>query len=791
MKKEQPVIKIKDSEVLTEEDEPPGALPQTQPTFLSGLYLFSDLNHTSISEPRRSVSNFKISDNSQRFLRNYFPYTTEKEWNSWEWQLRNCFSRVQELQKILSLSEDEYQCFSNGSQHLPLRVTPYYASLLNPLNPLEPLRRTVIPVVKENIVSPAEDADPLAEESHRCTPALVHRYPDRVLFLVTGFCATYCRYCTRSRLVGNRAMFQLNRLHWEKALSYIESNPAVRDVLLSGGDPFTLPNDDIEYLLKRLSRIPHVEILRIGTKAPVVLPQRITPSLVRMLKRYHPLWISIHFTHPDEITPEVFEACGRLADAGIPLGSQTVLLKGINDDVDTMKKLVHGLLKMRVRPYYLYQCDPIVGSSHFRTSVEKGLEIMDGLLGHTSGYAVPHYVIDAPGGGGKIRLLPEYMVGRQGNDVLLRNYEGKTFRYPEWPGYRSIDSPGKGNCLMKSQEVEAVHYRNVETKLKIGLTYDLREDYLKQGYSEEETAEFDRADTVDAIERSLLLLGSEVERIGSIKNLVDQLSRGKRWDMVFNICEGLKGMGREAQVPAVLEAYNIPCTFSDPLVLTLTLDKALTKRVVRDLGVNTPDFFVVKKIEDLRNNGLRFPLFVKPLGEGTGKGIGPLSRVLSHKQLRVVCEDLLAKFKQPVLVETYLPGREFTVGLVGTGEEAEAVGVIEVILKKDAEAYAYSYRNKENCEDLVIYTLVNDEVAEKCKELALKVWRGLGCRDAGRLDIRLDAAGVPNFLEVNPLAGLHPEHSDLPIICSQTGISYQELIERIIKSALKRVNHGQ
>jgi lysine 2,3-aminomutase len=278
-----------------------------------------------------------------------------------------------------------------------------------------------------------EADDPLGEDMDSPVPGLVHRYPDRVLFMVTDFCSTYCRYCTRSRMVGKSHDYCFNLDQWERAIKYIEATPAIRDVLLSGGDPLTLSDDRLDWMLSRLRRIPHVEFLRIGTKAPVVLPQRITPALTRMLKRYHPLWISIHFTHPDELTPETTQACARLADAGIPLGSQTVLLAGINDDVETMKRLMHGLLKIRVKPYYLYQCDPISGSSHFRTEVEKGLEIIRGLRGHTTGYAVPNYVIDAPGGGGKIPLLPDYVEGRDSDNLLLTNYKGGHYRYPD-PG---------------------------------------------------------------------------------------------------------------------------------------------------------------------------------------------------------------------------------------------------------------------------------------------------------------------------------------------------------------------
>jgi lysine 2,3-aminomutase len=258
---------------------------------------------------------------------------------------------------------------------------------------------------------------------------VVHRYPDRVLFLVTNFCAVYCRYCTRARMVGQTGEYHFNTAQHQKGIDYIAAHPEIRDVLISGGDPLTLGDDKLEWLLSRLRAIPHVEFIRIGTKVPAVLPQRITPAFTRMLRKYHPLWMSVHFMHANEVTPEVSQSCGRLADAGIPLGSQTVLSTGVNDNIDAMKSLMHNLLKIRVRPYYIYQCDPISGSGHFRTPVEKGLEIIEGLRGHTTGYAVPTFVIDGPGGGGKIPLTPNYVVGREGDDILLRNFEGGVYRY--------------------------------------------------------------------------------------------------------------------------------------------------------------------------------------------------------------------------------------------------------------------------------------------------------------------------------------------------------------------------
>lgn len=363
------------------------------------------------------------------FRRKFFKDVSDTEWNDWHWQLRHRITDLDELERMFDLSDEERSALNGHGSAFPVAITPHYASLLDPYDSSQPLRRTVIPTTAERIRSRGENEDPLGEEHDTPVPGLVHRYPDRVLFLLTDTCSTYCRYCTRSRIVGGPKDQSLSRERWNKAIEYIESNDSIRDVLLSGGDPLTLPDDTLEWLLSRLHRIPHVEVVRIGTKAPVVLPQRITPALCRMLGRFHPLWMSIHFTHPAELTEEVKRGCEDLANAGIPLQSQTVLLAGINDNVDTMRRLFHGLVKMRVRPYYLYQCDPIIGSGHFRTPVEKGLEIIRGLRGYTSGFAIPTYVIDCPGGGGKVPLMPEYVVGRDGADVVLRNYVGNLYRY--------------------------------------------------------------------------------------------------------------------------------------------------------------------------------------------------------------------------------------------------------------------------------------------------------------------------------------------------------------------------
>jgi D-alanine-D-alanine ligase len=324
----------------------------------------------------------------------------------------------------------------------------------------------------------------------------------------------------------------------------------------------------------------------------------------------------------------------------------------------------------------------------------------------------------------------------------------------------------------------------------IGLTYDLRSEYIAMGFSEDETAEFDREETILAIENTLQLLGFKTDRIGNALQLMKRLSQGSSWDLVFNIAEGLYGFGREALVPALLDAYRIPYTFSDPMVLALTLHKAMTKHVVRNIGIPTPDFALVETEDDIEQVRIPFPLFAKPVSEGTGKGISAASKIINQSNLSTVCLQLLKQFRQPVLLERFLPGREFTVGIFKTGNEAKAIGTIEIILKDKTDSFAYSLNNKEHYEHLVEYRLVKDSMAEKAEEIAIAAWRGLGCRDAGRIDLRVDDQGIPNFIEVNPLAGIRPIHSDLCILCNFVGISYTEMIKTIVDSAMTRIDHG-
>ncbi len=361
----------------------------------------------------------------------------DKEWNDWRWQLSHRLNSIGDFEQILTLTDSEREALSQPGL-FRVDITPYFASLIDPQNPQDPIRKQTIPTANEIVPFTGEMADSLAEDAHSPVPGLVHRYPDRVLMLVTTQCASYCRYCTRSRIVGDPTQ-TFKSEDFEAQLDYIRRTPQVRDVLLSGGDPLTLAPRVLERLLTSLREIPHIEIIRIGSRVPVFIPQRVTNELCDMLQQFHPLWLNIHVNHPNEITAELAEACDKLSRVGIPLGNQSVLLAGINDDPYIQRRLVHDLIRIRVRPYYLYQCDLVAGAGHFRTPIGKGIEIIESLRGHTSGFAVPTYVVDAPGGGGKIPLNPNYIVSYSDHKVVLRNYEGYITTYEEPLDYKPID----------------------------------------------------------------------------------------------------------------------------------------------------------------------------------------------------------------------------------------------------------------------------------------------------------------------------------------------------------------
>lgn len=371
---------------------------------------------------------------SRRF--ELFPNVTDEQWNDWKWQVKNRIETLEDLKKYVTLTPEEEEGVKKTLQTLRMAITPYYISLIDPNNPDCPVRKQAVPTGKETYQSPADLLDPLHEDEDSPVPGLTHRYPDRVLLLITDMCSMYCRHCTRRRFAGQKdGESAIDRI--DRAIEYIAKTPQVRDVLLSGGDSLCVSDERLEYIISRVRAIPHVEIIRLGSRTPVVCPQRITDDLVNMLKKYHPVWLNTHFNHPQEVTKEAAEACAKLANAGIPLGNQTVLLRGVNDCVNTMKKLMHELVKMRVRPYYIYQCDLSMGIEHFRTPVSKGIEIIEGLRGHTSGYAVPTFVVDAPGGGGKTPVMPQYVISQAPGKVVLRNFEGVITTYTEPTDYKN------------------------------------------------------------------------------------------------------------------------------------------------------------------------------------------------------------------------------------------------------------------------------------------------------------------------------------------------------------------
>ncbi len=358
----------------------------------------------------------------------YFPNVTDEQWNDWHWQVKHRITTVEDLQQYFELSEEEKKIIGDVLSQFRMAITPYYLTLINPDNPQDPVRLQAVPAVGELHVGRHDLEDPLHEDGDSVVPGLTHRYPDRVLFLITDMCSMYCRHCTRRRFAGQKDTgSKMDNV--DKAIEYIKNHPEVNDVLLSGGDALLVSNDRLEYIISELRKIDHVGVIRLGSRTPVVMPQRITPELVGMLKKYHPIWINTHFNHSKELTPEAKKAIDLMADAGIPLGNQSVLLKGVNDCVNIMKKLVKRLIQLRVRPYYIYQCDLSMGIEHFRTPVSKGIEIIEGLRGHISGMAVPTFVVDAPGGGGKIPVMPNYIISQAPGRTILRNYEGMITTY--------------------------------------------------------------------------------------------------------------------------------------------------------------------------------------------------------------------------------------------------------------------------------------------------------------------------------------------------------------------------
>jgi lysine 2,3-aminomutase len=652
----------------------------------------------------------------------------------------------------------------------PMKITRYYFDLIKGKD--DPIWKQAVPAVEE-VEDDFNQEDPLQEEEHTPVPYLVHKYPDRVLLLISSMCAMYCRFCTRKRKVGRIQQIPLEDVY--KAIDYIKEHKEVRDVVVSGGDPLMRADNEIEEVLKRLREIPHLDIIRIGTRMPCVQPARITPHLVNILKKYHPLFMNIHFNHPNEITPESSAALKLLADAGIPLGSQTVLLKGVNDNPQVMMELMHKLIRNRVKPYYIYQCDLVKGVDHFRTSVETGIEIMRSLQGFTSGLCLPHFVIDGPGG--KVPISPQYVKDITPDQIIITNFMNNLYSYPG----------------IKKGEDRQLFNKHVR---RIGIAFNLKKT-LDKNDRFDKYAEFDDLDTINGIRVALERAGYEVVLLEADKDFIYSL-KDSNIDFVFNIAEGIHGESRESHVPAILEMFNIPYSGSGVLTQAITLNKSRKKEILDYYHINTPRWQVFKNTNQKLDPNLRFPLMVKPDAEGSSVGITNDSLVNDLPALKKQVSKILKDYDQPALVEEFLTGREFTVSLLGN--PPRVMPIVEVnfdhlpanIHRFDSWEAKWIFDNPNSPVDPIICPAdLKPKLKAQIEKVAKQTFEKLGCVDLARIDIRLDNEGNPHVLDVNALPGLMPDpkmNSRFPRSCFAAGMTYDQIILTILNSALKRYN---
>lgn len=652
----------------------------------------------------------------------------------------------------------------------PLKISEYYLGLIKEKN--DPIWKQCIPDMKE-LQDEVNDEDPLLEEEYSPVPCLIHRYPDRVLLLASNKCAMYCRFCTRKRKVGKEVVITKEMI--ANAIDYISKHNEVRDVIISGGDPLMLDDEFVEWIVKSIREIPHVEIIRIGTRVPCTMPARITPELVGMLKKYHPIFVNVHFNHPMEVTPESKRACEMLADAGIPVANQTVLLKGINDDPEILRELFHKLIAMRVKPYYLYQADCVKGTEHFRTSIEQGLDIMKSLYGFTSGMCVPHYIVDAPGAG-KTPLIPEYVKYRNGESIVIENFEGKIIEYK--------------NPLTVEEKKKATN-----GKMRIAVAFNLKKEAPKD-QPVDAFADFDEIDVPLAIKKALEKKGHIAEIVEANEDFIEKIKNGN-YDFVFNMAEGLNIGARESQIPAILDMLGIPYTGSGVLTQAITLDKTKTKEILTYHGVPTPRYQLFEHWDEKISSDLVFPLFVKPNAEGSSKGIRNNSLVNNEKELKKMVKYVIQTYKQPALAEEYLDGREFTVGVLGNNPP-RVLPIVEVtfdylpagINKFDSYEVKWYWDNPNNPVDpIVCPAKVDDELRQRIEEVALRTYKVLGVLDLCRMDMRLDKEGIPHVIDVNALPGMMPnpiDNSRFPKACYALGMSYDKIINTVLNEAMKR-----
>lgn len=693
--------------------------------------------------------------------------------DDWLVASKDSIKSVDALSQFICLSEKERKILHQVTKTYHMRIPQYYLSLIEEFeNPNDPIRRQCVPSVEEIREEINEDIDPLGEEKTSPIPYLVHRYPDRVLLLVTGRCFMYCRHCTRKRLWRNKTPDPSFK-EIDKALGYVKEHSRIREIIVSGGDPLTLPTEQLEYILLSIKRIKNIEVIRIGTRTPVVFPQRIDDNLCVVLEKYSNLWINLQFNHPREITPQAVDACRKLQQCGIPLSNQSVLLKGINDKLEIMMELCHKLQGIRVRPYYLFQCDPVVGTVHFRTELSNGVEIIKRMRGYTSGMCVPNFVIDGIDGKGKVPLAPNYMVSASREGMLLRNYKDELFFYP--------DPKGKVDAPYKQETNRVVH--------TIGIIFNLK----KNNSNGDEEEEYDEVATIESIKEEIEKLGFEVKLFEQTNALVDELSKEEP-DFVLNIAEGVGvGRSRESQVPCILESLRIPYSGSDPVSLGITLDKYLTSTILKSAGIPVPIVFMINEMSettDLKNIFSQGELYiVKPRWEGSSKGIFLNSVVSNFPDLYERVKNIRMRYRQPVLVEEFMQKDEITAAVCGD-TNPRLLGMMRIVPKYESrKPFLYSLETKRQWQDKVSYQpqeAIALDIQKLVEKYALAAYRVLELKDLARIDFRIGSDNVPRIIDVNPLPGLSPRYSDLPIIYRLAGRSYSELVKTLLKESFKR-----
>ncbi len=688
---------------------------------------------------------------------------------------KNSIKNVNELSRYTHLSKEKKALLGRVTEMYHMRLPQYYFFLIKDCaDPRDPIARQCLPSVEEIAENPNENIDPLAEERMSPVSCLVHRYPDRALLLVTARCFMYCRHCTRKRLwlrQGRSGVAEPTLRDFDRAFKYLKENKGIREVIVSGGDPLVLSSSRLDYILSSLKALTHIEVIRIGTRAPVVFPQRIDEGLCTVLKKYDNLWINLQFNHPREITPQSTAACKKLSDCGIPLSNQSVLLKGVNDNPEVMTELCRKLQTIRVRPYYLFQCDPVCGASHFRTPVLKGVEIIKKMRGYTSGMCIPTFVVDGIEGKGKVPLGPDYLVSASEEGVLLRNYKDELFFY------NNPQSPSKPPV-------------NKENLVKtIGIVFNLRKN--KSGSDQEE--EFDEIETIETLKKEIEKKGFEAKLFEENDSLAESIRKNKP-DFIINLAEGRgSGRSRESHVPSILESLKIPYSGSDPVSLGITQDKALTNRLLKPAGIPVPLMFTaanpkqLSRLKRIFRQGKSF--LVKPRWEGSSKGIFLNSLVDNFADLKERAEYIFSHYHQPAVIEEFLEREEITAGVAGN-DSPYLLGMMKIVSKEPCgQKFIYSLEVKRQWEEKVKYepqSAIAPHIQRLVKQYALKAYQALELKDFSRIDFRVGQDNIPRIIDINPLPGLSPRYSDLPILYRLRGRSYSELVRVLLESSFKR-----